>query len=139
MTSAKHSRSWAPGFLSPKRPDSTLRSYVNYIHIPKTALKDVGEVRWWLFSKKQCQDENLPPTRGALDPVSLKAHLQASVRHQALKKNPELPPAFDCGWKKTEENFEPIACIRPCVSEVAMELSLHKNVARQLAHVERTI
>ncbi|CAH0384973.1 unnamed protein product [Bemisia tabaci] len=99
-----------------------LEELVCKLYIPKTALKDVGEVRWWLFTKKQCQDENLPPTRGALDPAFLRAHLQASIWRQDLKQNPELPPALNCGWKKNGENFEPIPCVGPCVPEVAMEL-----------------
>lgn len=38
---------------------------------PKTLLMDIGNVRWWLFTKKQFHDEHLP-TRGALQPATCK-------------------------------------------------------------------
>ena len=34
--------------------------------------KSVKKLRWFLFSKKQCADETLPPTRAALKQINYK-------------------------------------------------------------------
>jgi len=45
-----------------------------------------------LFTKKQSQDENLPPTKGTLHPVLVRAHLQALHWNQDVVQHPVIPP-----------------------------------------------
>ena len=38
---------------------------------PLTQVTTVKKLRWFLFSKKQCADEKLPPTRAALKQIKI--------------------------------------------------------------------
>ncbi|CAG9767441.1 unnamed protein product [Ceutorhynchus assimilis] len=55
---------------------TNIEACICQLYIPKTALTDIEAVRWFLFTQKQYLDENLPPTRSALNPALLRARLQ---------------------------------------------------------------
>ncbi|CAH0381471.1 unnamed protein product [Bemisia tabaci] len=46
-----------------------LEEFISQLYISKTKLTSINDVRSSLFAKKQCKDENLPPTRTALQPA----------------------------------------------------------------------
>lgn len=101
---------------------ASLEAFVCQLYIPKTTLTDIGAVRWLLFTQKQCQDENLPPTKSALNPALLRAHLQAFEWNQDLIQHPNNPSPTDFGWKKVGSTYEPVACTMPCAPELLLEL-----------------
>ena len=108
--------------LLPEDVRAQLEKCVCQLYLPKTTLTDIGDVRWWLFSKKQCQDENLPPTKAALNPALLRAHLQALVWNQDLVQFPETPSPINFGWQKVEDKYEPITSTIPCIPDLVWEL-----------------
>ena len=71
---------------------------------------------------KQYQDENLPPTRSALEPALLRTHLQYFEWNQDLIQHPKNPQPSYFRWKKVGNTCEPIACTQPCAPELLLEL-----------------
>ena len=59
--------------------ESAIEAYVCQLYESGTAVTDVGELRWRLFTKKQLEAQKLPPTRGALHEAIARAHFQAMV------------------------------------------------------------
>lgn len=102
---------------------ATLEKFVCQLYVPKTLLVDIGDVRWWLFTKKQFHDEHLPPTKGALQPAIDRANLQAMTWRHDLTQYPVLQPPTEHGWKKVNDRFEPIMCTKPCVPSCILEIS----------------
>lgn len=98
-----------------KETRSLLEKFICQVYIPNTLIADIGEARWWLFTKKQFYDEQLPPTRATLESAIHRTNLQAIIWNQSLKQyaSPE-----EHGWKKvgaeSEEMFEPIMCTKIC-------------------------
>ena len=69
------------------------------------------------------KDENLPPTRGALQPAILRANLQALQWQQDLVQHPTLPSPTENGWKKDESHFQPVMCSLPPAPSGILQLS----------------
>lgn len=101
---------------------ATLEAFICQLYIPNTSLTDIGAVRWLLFTQKQYEDEALPPTRFALDPALLRAHLQCFEWNQDLIQHPNNLPPSDFGWKKVDNTYEPVVCTKPCAPELILEL-----------------
>lgn len=74
-----------------KETRSLLEKFICQLYIPNTLIVDIGEARWWLFTKKQFYDERLPPTTAALEPAIDRANLQAMIWNQSLKQYPVIP------------------------------------------------
>ena len=75
---------------------------------PPTLITKINKLRWWMFSKKQCQSETLPPTRDALAHAISRAHFQAIVWFNDTTPNPDIPSPQDYGWKLEEAKWVPV-------------------------------
>ena len=51
----------------------------------------VKELRWFLYSNRAAEGENLPPTSGSLDLHIRRAHYTAMLWRKADKNHPSLP------------------------------------------------
>ena len=73
----------------------------------KTSLKDL---RWHLYSRKQAEGENLPPTMGALTEHIKRAHYMALIFKRNLQSIQDLPSPDLYGWRYDEDRgvYEPI-------------------------------
>ena len=78
---------------------------------PPTLITKIDKLRWWMFSKKQCQSEKLPPTRDALAHAISRAHFQAIVWFNDTTPNPDIPSPQDYGWKLEEAKWVPVLTV----------------------------
>jgi len=79
---------------------ANIHTFVCQLYCPRTAITDVGELRWWLFSKRQMQDCKLPPTVAALEKHINRANYQAMIWVNDITAMPDLPAPFTHGWKQ---------------------------------------
>ena len=49
-----------------------LELFMCQLYSPLTQVTTAKKLRWFLFSKKQCADEKMPPTRAALQQIKIK-------------------------------------------------------------------
>ncbi len=87
--------------------ESAIEAFVCQLYEPGTTVKDVGDLRWRLFTKRQLEAQKLPPTRGALHEAILRAQYQSMVWYQDDLANPQLPPAIDYGWRAEGDQLLP--------------------------------
>ena len=75
-----------------------------------TKIKTVKDLRWHLYSRKQAEGENLPPSMGALIEHIKRAHYMAMVYKRNLVCIQDLPRPESYGWKFIDDRgiFEPI-------------------------------
>ena len=85
-----------------------IEKFVCQLYLPKTTFTKVKDLRWWLFRKKQAQSERLPPTLAALHERILCAHYQVMVWNNDRVPNPDLPPPDTYGWKRKEDEWQPV-------------------------------
>ena len=90
-----------------------IEMFLCQLYEPHTALVDVAELMWRLFTKKQLEGQKLPPTRGALHEAIARAHFQAIVWYQDQVPNPQLPPPTDYGWNTEGDSLLPITTMVP--------------------------
>jgi hypothetical protein len=76
-----------------------LEMFVCQLYLPHTSLKEVKDVRWWLFRKKQAQAESLPPTKYALVQAVMRTHYQSMIWCNDIVANPQFPLPDCYGWK----------------------------------------
>ena len=70
-------------------------------------VKNIGELRWYIFSKYQNEAEKLPPTATALNHKILRSHYMSLVWKQSRKIHPDLPSPTECGWEEENGHFKP--------------------------------
>lgn len=71
------------------------------------AVKDIGALRWFLFSKHNYDSERLPPTWGALKHHILRAHCVSSTWVKCVHEfSPTLPKPTQCGWTIESEETQ---------------------------------
>ena len=70
----------------------------------------VKELRWFLFSNRSAEGENLPPTFRSLYFHILRASYVAIIWKNATFKHPYLPSPVDFGWTLDEGNGKFSAC-----------------------------
>ena len=85
-----------------------IEKFVCQLYLPKATFTKVKDIRWWLFCKKQAQSERLPPTLAALHQGILPAHYQVMVWNNNQVPNPDLPPPDIYGWKRKEDEWQPV-------------------------------
>ena len=94
------------------------------LYCPGTAITDVGELRWWLFSKRQMQDCKLPPTVAALEEPMIRANYQTMIWNNDITAMPDLPTPFSHGWKQDADSNEikPIRTSLPAAPDAVVHL-----------------
>lgn len=83
----------------------------------------INSVRKHLFTKRNRQMQNLPPTKAALAEHVKRACYQAGYCWaQALVVSPNVPCPSQWGWKKVDGKWEPLWSSQQPVSECCPEL-----------------
>ena len=84
----------------------------------------VNELRWFLFSNRAAEGENLPPTSGSLDLHILRAHYIAMIWRKACESHPRLPAPTEFGWKLDADSshFSPVFCLLKPAPESILHL-----------------
>ena len=89
-------------------------------------VSDVSKLRWYLYSKKQVESEQLPPTAAALEFKIKRSHYMTFVWKNACEPAPQLPNPEDFGWKLKNDQFDAIMTNAPPVPNAIVELSFCK-------------
>jgi hypothetical protein len=84
--------------------------------------KTLPETRWHYFSKKQAQDEHLPPTRGALLQHILRAHFITHIWKTSTIHNPLQWDPTKYGWEMVSDKLQPIMTKDPSAPDAILEL-----------------
>ena len=77
-----------------------------YIKTIPDHVKTIGDLRWYLFSKYQCEPEKLPSTAAALTFKIYRSHYMSMVWKQSRNIHPNLPPPISCGWKEEDGHLK---------------------------------
>jgi len=72
------------------------------LYLPKTTIREVYELRWWLFSKKQAQSQ------AALHKTILREHYQLTVWNNDWVPNPQVPLPQNYGWERKRDKWLPV-------------------------------
>ena len=80
-----------------------IERFLCQLHLPKTDITAVKELRWFFFRKKQAESNKLPPTKAALHQAVLRAHFKLMVWNRYAVQNPVLPSPRDYGWAMENE------------------------------------
>ncbi|XP_065068995.1 uncharacterized protein LOC135694220 [Rhopilema esculentum] len=97
-----------------------IERFVVLMYQRTSSLSDVNECRRYLFTKKGCPSESLPPTSDALLQHTRRAIFQAGfVWCQSTVKTQHLPPIVEWGWN---ENVSPLWMVVPEASKACQEL-----------------
>jgi len=110
-----------------------LEKLVCQVYVPNSKMTNIGDVRWWLFTKKQHQGESPPPTKSSLHPAILRANLQAMQWNQDICQHPQLPSPSLLGWKQVGDQYEPVGCTEPCAPHAILNLCRCSCVQRRCA------
>ena len=77
---------------------AALEQFTCQIYAPDTRLTRIKDLRWFLFSKRQFTDENLPPTKTALVQMIDRSNYVALIWKQCVVASPALPDPKQHGW-----------------------------------------
>ena len=101
-----------------------LQQFTVYLYDKNSNTDNVDTARMTLFTQKNKEYNNIPPTQDALKMHVLRAAYQAGyIWGQALKPCPELPSPGDWGWKPGERGtWEILWTKKEPISEACKEL-----------------
>ena len=109
-------------FLDPKTW-AQLKRFVCLLYKSKShaAVKDL---RWFLFSNRAAEGENLPPTFGALYYHILRANFISMVLEKATLSHPLLPSPIDFGWNFDDKTqmYIPKLCLNDPAPKAVLKL-----------------
>lgn len=113
----------------------SIEKFICQVYVPGTKISDIGELRWWMFTKKETHGENLPPTRASLTPYVDRVRYQAIEWYRADQPYPDLPSPLHFGWECKEKNdhYAPVMCMLPCAPETVLQLIRCSCVKRKCA------
>ena len=82
------------------------------------------DLRWKLFSTKNMESENLPPTRGTLIPHIQRTNHVCRIHKSYTTTHPALPALTENGWQEQEKTKKvtPVYCLKPPAPTNIMEL-----------------
>ena len=75
-----------------------------------------------MFTKKETQNENLPPAIAALTPYILRTNYQVLEWKRADQPHPNLPDSLHFGWEMTGQSYPPVTCLLPCALDSVIKL-----------------
>ena len=102
-----------------------LERFVALLYDTTTTTRNVNAARKHLFTKKERQSDNIPPTKCALLQHVKRANYQAGfVWGHCLERYPELPSPTAFGWEfnATQGSWEPVWSLLPEASKACQEL-----------------
>jgi len=85
----------------------------------------VKELRWFLYSNRAAEGENLLPTSGSLDFKHIRcAHYTAILWRKADENHPCLPAPASFGWTfdAGSSHFSPVRCLNKPAPEAILHL-----------------
>ncbi|CAG9761624.1 unnamed protein product [Ceutorhynchus assimilis] len=85
-------------------------------------IKNLADLRWYLFSTKNQEGENLPPTVDALNQHILRANYIAAVWRCASESKQNLPEVRFSGWHQNNEYLEPVPMLSPPAPKAIIKL-----------------
>ena len=84
---------------------------------------NLPELRWKHYSTKNCEDENLPPTRGALVPELQRINHMCYVHRAYNVTHPNPPPVTESGWQRSDDGtIRPVYCLVPPAPKECLDL-----------------
>ena len=87
---------------------SVVETFIVRMYSQECPNSDINKARHFLFARKACGFENLPPTKDALIQHVRRAIYQAGyVWRQFLVPMQCLPSPAQFGWKETIDGFQP--------------------------------
>lgn len=104
---------------------SEIEKFICGVYRPTTCtsrIDNLSDLRWWMYSKKQIQGANMPPTLASLLPAIKRAHLQCMEWNQDIISHPELPLPSRYGWSEQNGVYDPIMCEMACAPEEVMNV-----------------
>lgn len=104
------------------KDEQLVEQFICQVYLPGKSISDIGELRWWMFTKKAVQSENLPPTRSSLTPYILRVHYQVLEWRSADKQHPNLPEPSQFGWEKSGNQYFPTMSSTLCAPECLLNL-----------------
>lgn len=110
-----------------------IEKFICQVYVPDTNISDIGELRWWMFTKKETQGENLPPTRASLIPYVDRVRYQTIEWCRADQPYPNLPSPLNFGWELKNDHYAPVMCMLPCAPETVLQLIRCSCVKRKCA------
>lgn len=99
-----------------------LEHYICQLYVFSTPLSSVKEVRWFLFSTKQCTDEQLPPAEAALHQMIKRANYVTLVWKSCDVPFPNLPAPTLHGWKQDEDGLQAVPTTLPPAPKAVLQL-----------------
>ena len=105
-----------------KDDEQLIEKFICHVYLPGTKVSDIGELNWYMFTKKDTQNENLPPARAALIPYILKTNYQVLEWKRADQPHPNLPDPLHFGWEMTVQSYTPVTCLLPCAPDSVIQL-----------------
>ena len=100
------------------------------LYCPKRPLtiSNIGELRWYMFSKFQYESEKLPPTKSTLREKILRSHYTSLVWKSAHLPSPVLPDPKEFGWtwNSSEKSYESIMTKKLAAPASVIELCMCK-------------
>ena len=90
-----------------------------------STIKNLGELRWFLFSKYQTESIRLPPTMKAFEQAIQRAHFTTLQWKSSHIASPNLPDPCNFGWKwdDADKVYQPILTTNLPAPESIIELS----------------
>jgi hypothetical protein len=112
-----------------------IEKFICQVYYPGTNISNIGDLRWWMFTKKDYQGENLPPTRASLTPYVDRVRYQTIEWCCADQPFPNLPSPLHFGWELKEDSnqYAPVMCLLPCAPETVLQLIRCSCVKRKCA------
>ena len=103
-----------------------MERYVSKLYIPSghrpTLSSSVAEVRWMLFSQKNRDCKNLPPTLGTLKPHVMRAYYMALIWKRSIVPIATMPIPLKYGWTKFHGELKPVMYVQSPAPDVLLEL-----------------
>ena len=84
-----------------------LQTYVMNLYCEKrpSSIKTIGELRWYMFTKRQLESEKHPPTESAIRKKVMRSHYVANIWIQAEKYHMGYLNPIEYGWARTGDGF----------------------------------
>ena len=93
-----------------------------------TEVKTLQSLRWYMFTKMQCESKKLPPTPSALEFAKKWSHFITHVWKKSNVASPKYLPVEDYGWKYNPDSktFDAVMTDKFPTPEAIIELSICK-------------
>lgn len=105
-----------------KNCQDSLEKFICTVYDRDKNISGVNELRYKLFCTKQAKNENLPPTKDALQQHILRSNYQCFIWRKALERQPCLPEPIDHGWELCDGSLEPVWTKEPTAPEEMLQL-----------------